>query len=111
MSSQSYAPPILDYEANTYISLTLLPTIPPTSLLSSPWNPPPTAGHELYYCGNVGKIPDSHLYELRGVPTTADWRSGVVNDLVGWLVKLEGVRDVEVQQLKKRTKRGTGDWQ
>lgn len=105
-----YHPPTLDYARNTYISLTLLPTIPPTTILSSPWNPPPTAGHDLYYCGNVGSIPDSHLYELRGIPTNAD---GVpeVDKLVGWLARLEGVSEVQVQMPKQRAKRGTGEWQ
>lgn len=109
MTSQQFAPHTPDYAHNTYISLTLLPTIPPTSLLSSPWNPPPTAGHQLYYCGNVGRIPDSHLYELRGIPTSADGNREV-DGLVGWLARLEGVSEVQIQAPKQRAKRG-GNWQ
>jgi len=105
MSSSHLQPLQPDYAHHTYIALTLLPTVPPTSLLTSPWNPPPTAGHALYYCGKVGHLPNSHLYELRDIPTQAETRAEVV-ELVDWLVKLEGVSDVEVQRLRQRAKRG-----
>lgn len=97
-------PPHLDFTTSSYLTLSLLPTIPPRSILHSLHSPPPLIQSLLYH-GKVGSLQHSHLYELPGYPTTQE-PSPELLAVRDWLASLEGVTDVQLEQPKQRVKRG-----
>ncbi|GAA5976775.1 hypothetical protein JCM10908_005627 [Rhodotorula pacifica] len=100
MSTQT--PPQLDYARSTYFVLSSSSPAPPP-LPSSSSNPP------LRYVGPVGQgiMADEHIVALEGIPSgsAAAAAAGQVERAKEVLMKVEGVKSVEVMQPKQRAKR------
>jgi hypothetical protein len=90
-------PKALDFDANTYISVTLDPALAPLT------SPEALGQHDaVQYVGSVGQLAD---VQLVSVPK-AEW-SEVQEDVLGWLKSRPGVVHVEVQSPPRtRAKRG-----
>lgn len=87
----------LDYNANTYIAVTLSPG---SQYLQSP--PSLVEGHSsLVHVGNVGQLEDVHLY---GVPKAVWQREG--DNILDFLKEQAGVSGVHVQIPRTRSRRG-----
>jgi hypothetical protein len=90
-------PHALDFDANTYISVTLDPSS------ASFGSPNVLASHDaIQYVGPVGQLADVQLLSV----TKTEWPA-VQADVLGWLKNKPGVVHVEVQAPPRtRAKRG-----
>ncbi|GAA5912215.1 uncharacterized protein JCM6883_000601 [Sporobolomyces salmoneus] len=111
-------PPKLDYSHSTY--LTLSTKISPESLLPTPSSSPSNSSSfsqssqgsscssdlssSLSYVGRVGQLPNEHIYELPGVPSSNPPSREVV-EVKKWLQAKEGVSAVEVMVPQNRSRR------
>lgn len=87
----------LDYNANTYLAVTLSPASPYFQDPSALAKAHPSAIH----VGQVGEMKD---VQLIGVPKQ-QWDSAQ-SDILQFLKGQEGIRSVDVQAVKARSKRG-----
>ncbi|GAA5949437.1 hypothetical protein JCM3765_003408 [Sporobolomyces pararoseus] len=112
-------PPKLDYSHSTY--LTISTKVPPESILPSPSSPTTSSfsqgssqgsssnssadlSSSLHYVGPVGELPNEHIYELHGVPSSNP-PSLEVQDVKKWLQEKEGIKAVEVMVPQTRSHR------
>ncbi|EUC65969.1 hypothetical protein RSOL_504170 [Rhizoctonia solani AG-3 Rhs1AP] len=98
------APMRLDYAAFTYLAVILSPQSPhfssPTSLATR--TAEAIQGSNLQYVGRVGELDDVQLFS---VPKNI-WDGSSGGKIIEMLKSLEGVKSVDVQVPKTRSKRG-----